>query len=240
MRCVCCLRKEKKLLKRLRYTKRMKHALIIGGPIILTLGGLIWADIISFGEESKEDFTYTGDLTDTIYYNGKYLPLDQLAVNPEENCGSEHYHAKNHTGVTATDGSEVPDPGPDCGYGKVSAFDVVGLELELDSIEYRDGASTEYNKTKQPGLTKYANITLKWPGKLGDTIFWKFIVGDNDVMEHEAGVEEGGTFKMVDPPTLVIPGSPTSGGEQSVEDLEIDEEELTVDIEPATIRPQEF
>ena len=36
-----------------------------------------------------------------------------------------------------------------------------GLDVETEAIEYRHGASPEYNKTKQPGMTKYSNITMK-------------------------------------------------------------------------------
>ncbi len=43
--------------------------------------------------------------------------------------------------------------------------DVGGLELETQPIEYRDGADSEYNKTKQPGLPKYSDITMKRPTK---------------------------------------------------------------------------
>lgn len=39
--------------------------------------------------------------------------------------------------------------------------EVTGLTIETEVIEYRHGASKEYNKTKQPGLQKYGNITMK-------------------------------------------------------------------------------
>lgn len=39
--------------------------------------------------------------------------------------------------------------------------EVSGLDFETTPIEYRHGASKEYNKTKQPGLTKYTDVTLK-------------------------------------------------------------------------------
>ena len=44
---------------------------------------------------------------------------------------------------------------------KIGFTEVSGLDFETEVIEYRHGASKEYNKTKQPGLTKFANITLK-------------------------------------------------------------------------------
>ena len=46
--------------------------------------------------------------------------------------------------------------------GTVLGFtEVSGLDVETEPIEYRHGASPVYHKTKQPGLTKYSNITLK-------------------------------------------------------------------------------
>jgi hypothetical protein len=53
-----------------------------------------------------------------IEYNGKYLPTSQLIVEDEEGCGADHWHAARGI-VVATDGTQVPDPGPQCGYGKV-------------------------------------------------------------------------------------------------------------------------
>ena len=56
-----------------------------------------------------------------IEYQGKYLPLDQLIVESEQGCdgGQAHYHAQRGW-VKATDGTTMPDPGPQCGYGKVA------------------------------------------------------------------------------------------------------------------------
>jgi len=53
-----------------------------------------------------------------IEYNGKLLPVSQLIVEDEVGCGDKHWHAARGT-VIATDGTNVPDPGPQCGYGKV-------------------------------------------------------------------------------------------------------------------------
>ncbi|MCB0565598.1 MAG: phage tail protein [Lewinellaceae bacterium] len=39
--------------------------------------------------------------------------------------------------------------------------EVSGLDVETEVIEYRVGSSPEFNKTKQPGLKKYSNITMK-------------------------------------------------------------------------------
>jgi phage tail-like protein len=52
--------------------------------------------------------------------------------------------------------------------------EVSGLEFETEVIEYREGSSKTYNKSKQPGLTKYANVTLKRGVVTGDLEFFKY------------------------------------------------------------------
>lgn len=44
---------------------------------------------------------------------------------------------------------------------KIGFTEVSGLDLEIEPIEYRHGASPEYHKTKMPGMQKFSNITLK-------------------------------------------------------------------------------
>ncbi|MEP7251931.1 MAG: phage tail protein [Ginsengibacter sp.] len=46
--------------------------------------------------------------------------------------------------------------------------EVTGLDFETEVIEYREGNLPTYNKTKQPGLTKYTDVTLKRGIILGD------------------------------------------------------------------------
>ncbi|RIK37052.1 MAG: phage tail protein [Chloroflexi bacterium] len=47
------------------------------------------------------------------------------------------------------------------GGSKIAFTEITGLDVETEMIEYRDGASREYNKIRMPGLRKYSNITLK-------------------------------------------------------------------------------
>lgn len=47
------------------------------------------------------------------------------------------------------------------GGSKIGFTEISGLDVETEVIEYRHGASPEYHKTKQPGMRKYSNITLK-------------------------------------------------------------------------------
>ena len=48
-----------------------------------------------------------------------------------------------------------------------------GLDFETEVIEYREGNSKKYNKSKQPGLTKFSNITLKRGTFEGDYDYYK-------------------------------------------------------------------
>ncbi len=47
------------------------------------------------------------------------------------------------------------------GGSRIGFTEVTGLTIETEVIEYREGNSPEYNKTKMPGLRKYSNITMK-------------------------------------------------------------------------------
>ncbi len=206
----------------------MKLGWIVWGPIVLVLtcAVLIWSGVITFGDAPglehqagvPQGGTFIlvsgGETADTIKYEDKYLPLDQLMVNPEENCGEEHYHAVNGS-VVATDGTVVADPGPDCGYGQVSKTpryklqisrsestdfsEVGGLEIEDQPIEYRDGAE-QTTVRKMNGLNKYANIHFNWRTETGDLVFWNWIL---------SGIkgDEEPEMKQIDPPTLVIPAN---------------------------------
>jgi phage tail-like protein len=49
----------------------------------------------------------------------------------------------------------------DWGGTRIGFSEVSGLDVETEVIEYRDGASPEYQKTKMPGMQKFSNITLK-------------------------------------------------------------------------------
>ena len=59
-----------------------------------------------------------------IQYQGKYLPRDQLIIENEAGCGADHWHAAQGI-VISTDNSLVEDPGPQCGFGKVSSVPII-------------------------------------------------------------------------------------------------------------------
>lgn len=52
--------------------------------------------------------------------------------------------------------------------------EVSGLDVETEIIEYRDGLSPEYFKTKMPGMQKFSNITLKRGTFKGDNDFYNW------------------------------------------------------------------
>jgi phage tail-like protein len=59
------------------------------------------------------------------------------------------------------------------GGGRIAFTEVSGLDFETEVIEYRSGDSPQYNKTKQPGMTKYSNVTMKRGTFLGDFGYFK-------------------------------------------------------------------
>jgi phage tail-like protein len=56
---------------------------------------------------------------------------------------------------------------------RIGFTEVSGLDFETEVIEYREGHSKKYNKSKQPGLTKYSNVTLKRGTFEGDFDYFK-------------------------------------------------------------------
>lgn len=53
--------------------------------------------------------------------------------------------------------------------------EVSGLNIEVQSIDYRDGLSPEYNVTKMSGMVQYTNITLKRGIFSGDNEFFQWL-----------------------------------------------------------------
>jgi len=62
----------------------------------------------------------------------------------------------------------------DWGGTRLGFTEVSGLEAETEVIEYREGVNPLYHKSKQPGLTKYSNITLKRGVFKGDFEFFQW------------------------------------------------------------------
>ena len=82
---------------------------------------------------------------------------------------------------------------------KIGFTEVTGLEVTTEKIEYRDGASKEYHKTRMPGMQTFGDLTIKskpliigvltrQPLGFLDYLFLAFLVACFLVlMEHESG-----------------------------------------------------
>lgn len=146
----------------------MKTALIIGGPLVLSLIAFsIWSGIVSFGE------------VDGLEHKAGAEPGGTFVLSIEPSTG-------------------------------ITEIEEIGLEIEREPIEYREGDELTTVR-KLNGLTKYTNITVRWPSGF-DKEQWKFIFEDKcpecsvevrDYKEPELGF--GQEMHQIDPPTLVIP-----------------------------------
>jgi phage tail-like protein len=58
---------------------------------------------------------------------------------------------------------------------RIGFTEVTGLDMQIEAIEYREGASPEYSKLKMPGMHKFSNITLKRGTVEGDTEFYAWV-----------------------------------------------------------------
>jgi phage tail-like protein len=76
--------------------------------------------------------------------------------------------------------------------------EVSGLDFETEVIEYREGSAPAYHKTKQPGLTKYANISLKRGTFLGDFKFFELWKKTMMFQEGAAKYRRDVTIKLLD------------------------------------------
>ena len=75
---------------------------------------------------------------------------------------------------------------------KIGFTEVSGLNFQTDVIEYRHGASPEYNMLKQPGLTKYSDITLKRGTFESDNEFYDWWNANKSFQENN---ETGSLFR---------------------------------------------
>ncbi len=80
----------------------------------------------------------------------------------------------------------------DWGGTQIGFTEVSGLDVETEVIEYRHGASPEYHKTKQPGMTKYSNLTLKRGTFKSDNEYYTWW---NETKLFEEGNSPGSIFR---------------------------------------------
>ena len=86
----------------------------------------------------------------------------------------------------------------DWGGTRIGFTEISGLDFETEVIEYREGSYKSYNKTKQPGLTKYSNITLKRGVFLGDFEFYQLWKKTTLFQEGSAQFRRDVAIKLLD------------------------------------------
>lgn len=55
---------------------------------------------------------------------------------------------------------------------KIGFTEVTGLEVTTEKVQYRDGASKEFNKLQMPGMQTFGDLTLKRGIFAGDNEFY--------------------------------------------------------------------
>lgn len=61
------------------------------------------------------------------------------------------------------------------GMTRIGFTEVTGLNVELQSIDYREGSSLDYQVSKMPGIPQYSNITLKRGVFRSDNEFFQWL-----------------------------------------------------------------
>ena len=123
---------------------------------------------------------------------------------------------------------------------KIGFSEVSGLTIEIQPIEYRDGASPEYSVRKMPGMPKYGNITLKRGITKTDNEFFKWLstISMNKVERRNLIIsllndqhEPTMVWKVVSafPVKIEGPGLKASGNEVAIESMEIAHEGISIE-----------
>ena len=123
---------------------------------------------------------------------------------------------------------------------RIGFTEVSGLSVELQTIDYREGSSLEYQVTKMPGIPQYSNITLKRGIYKGDNEFFQWLntVKLNDIDRRDLTIsllneshEPVTTWKVKDafPCKVEGPTLNSTGNEAAVESIELCHEGLTIE-----------
>lgn len=122
---------------------------------------------------------------------------------------------------------------------RIGFTEVSGLDIEVQTISYREGADKEYEVRKMPGLKKYFNIVLKRGIVAGDNEFFEWLnsirlnqVERRDITisllneEHEPVM----TWKVANafPVKIEGPSLKATGNEVAIETMELAHEGLTI------------
>lgn len=78
----------------------------------------------------------------------------------------------------------------DWGGQQVSFSEVSGLSMEVEVVEYREGASPSQQPIKIPGLKKFSNLVLKRGVQKGDHEFFEWIrtIGVGTVQRRDVAI----------------------------------------------------
>ena len=128
----------------------------------------------------------------------------------------------------------------DWGGTQVGFNEISGLDIEVEPIEYRHGASPEFSKIKMPGMKKFSNITLKRGSFKGDNEYYEWLqsIKLNTVERRNVTIsllDESGapviTWKVnkAFPIKLQSTDLKAEGNEVAIESLELAHEGLTIE-----------
>jgi len=123
---------------------------------------------------------------------------------------------------------------------KIGFTEVSGLDIELEVAEYRHGASPSFTKTKQPGQTKFSNITLKRGTFASDNEFyeWQNSVNLNTIQRRDITITLLNelrvpviTWKVQNawPSKIQSTGLKADGSEVAIETMELVHEGLVIE-----------
>ena len=123
---------------------------------------------------------------------------------------------------------------------RIGFTEVSGLTVELQTIDYREGNSKEYNVTKMPGIPQFSNITLKRGMFRSDNEFFQWLntVKLNDIERRDLTIsllneehEPITVWKVKEafPSKVEGPSLNSTGNEVAVETIELAHEGLTIE-----------
>ena len=123
---------------------------------------------------------------------------------------------------------------------RIGFTEVSGLTVELQSIDYREGSSPEYQVTKMPGIPQYSTITLKRGLFRSDNEFFQWLntVKLNAIERRDLTIsllneehEPVTVWKVKEawPSKVEGPSLNSTGNEVAVETIELTHEGLTIE-----------
>lgn len=186
----------------------MKTLLYIGGPLIATIGFGFYSGLLEFAHNLEGIEHKAG-----VETGGTFIMQEEVYQCDESGGNCVLVETKTEVGDTDDLPSGVSQSANYRLEEQQTGFsDISGLEIEEQPIEYRSG-SEDIVVRKQPGLSKYANITLRRPtGFDWKTLRFEFerqIAIDEINKEYNEKIKEaeGEEMIQIEPPVLVIPAN---------------------------------